>query len=224
MALFTSSHNLHHAYLLKQDRRVLTNVLEELSQIGLGGEGHPDFFLTSSETFTIDDAREIQKFQSERAVSLPTKTILIATDYFSHAAQHALLKVLEEPKEGVHFFIVTNNTSVLLPTLLSRLITLEAGESESADKVEARAKAFLKGDKDERLKIVQSIVKEFEREETSIPLKTYSAAFLDMLEYKAGGMSERSHFNFPLLWKVKDYLHDQGSSVKNLLETLALTF
>lgn len=216
--------NLHHAYLLPSDTSILPNFLKYLEELGFVAQGNPDFFIKKVETFTIDDAREIKSFQSERSVSGGKKIILIVTEYLSHQSQHALLKVFEEPAKGVHFFLITPVVSVLLLTLKSRLFILNREENEENLDLQKRAEQFLKADKEERLAMVSKILKEFDKEETSTPLKVYVVSFLNEIEFKISKLEDKSKFDLETLWKVKDYIHDQGASVKNLLETLALTF
>ena len=216
--------NLHHAYLLPSDTSILPNFLKYLESLGFLAPGNPDFFIKQTETFTIDDAREIKSFQSQMAVSGDKKIILIVTEYLSHQSQHALLKVFEEPSPGVHFFLITPVVSVLLPTLKSRLFILNREEGDENEELSKRAEKFLKDEKEDRIAMVTKIVKEFDKEETSTPLKVYTVSFLNEIEKQVSKKADKSKFDLEVLWKVKDYIHDQGASVKNLLETLALTF
>ena len=139
--------NLHHAYLLPSDTSILPNFLKYLESLGFLAPGNPDFFIKQTETFTIDDAREIKSFQSQMAVSGDKKIILIVTEYLSHQSQHALLKVFEEPSPGVHFFLITPVVSVLLPTLKSRLFILNREEGDENEELSKRAEKFLKAEK-----------------------------------------------------------------------------
>jgi hypothetical protein len=214
--------NLHHAYLVKMDAGSLDDFLAFLETLGFKTKANPNFLLKKTQSFSIDDAREVKDFQNEKAED--RKLIVIATEYFSHDAQHAMLKVLEEPKSGVHFFILTKNTEILLPTLKSRLIDLEAGQNEGDADLQKLAQKFLEGDQDERYEISQKILKKFEKEENPGLLKSYVVSFLNSLEIEIAKREDKKNFDLKLLWKIKDYIHDQGASVKNLLETLALTF
>ncbi|MEZ4103389.1 MAG: hypothetical protein R3B55_02450 [Candidatus Paceibacterota bacterium] len=45
--------------------------------------------------------------------------------------------------------------------------------------MQKRAEQFLKADKEERLAMVSKILKEFDKEETSTPLKVYVVSFLN---------------------------------------------
>jgi DNA polymerase III delta prime subunit len=53
---------------------------------------------------------------------------IIIIDYaerMTHQAQNAFLKLLEEPGEGIHFILVSHSVSKLLPTILSRVESLD---------------------------------------------------------------------------------------------------
>lgn len=51
----------------------------------------------------------------------------------SQAAQNALLKLLEEPVDGVHFVLTSHQPSALLPTISSRLGRLDIGPLSDSD-------------------------------------------------------------------------------------------
>lgn len=223
MKINLNKENLHHAYLLRGGENIIPSLYDFFESMDFKVVQNPDLLVKNTETFSIDDARAVKDFQLQKSSLGGKKFIIIVTKYFSHPAQHAMLKVLEEPASDVHFFVITNEISVLLPTLKSRLITIDSEEGED-ETVLKDVKAFIRGEKEERLKVVANIVKRFEKEETSIPLKSYASSFLNLLEKEVSTHKDKSSFDILFLYKVKDYIHDQGSSVKNLLETLALTF
>lgn len=69
--------------------------------------------------FRINDAREVIA-QSYLANDREYFIILNAPSY-SIEAQNALLKILEEPPQNVHFVLIAPSKNALLPTILSRL-------------------------------------------------------------------------------------------------------
>lgn len=217
--------NLHHAYLASLRKNEKEVFFAFLTELGFETKNSPDFLQKDTKTFYIEDAREITLFQSERPSFGERKLVVIFTEYFSHDAQHALLKIIEEPKSGVHFFILIPEIGTLLPTLRSRLILLEREEAREENEEMAKlAKKFLESEKEDRQKIVLVLIKKFEKEEDSIMLKGETLHFLEEVEREVSKREDKGRFDLPLLWRVKDYIHDQGASVKNLLETLALTF
>lgn len=215
---------LHHAYLIKGGENILPKFLDSLEKIGIKTSGNPDFFIKKSETFSVEDAKEIKSFQGQSAALGDLKIIIILTKYFSHPSQNSLLKAFEEPGEKVHFFVITEEVEILLPTLKSRLIFLGSDTGKVDVDLKKDAQKFLDSEKEDRMSFIDKIVKKFSKEETSIPLKNYFSQFLNQLEVEIKSRGLAGKYDLAVLWRVKDYIHDQGSSVKNLLETLALTF
>ncbi len=101
---------------------------------------HPDAMLLAPEKqeFTIDQVRELQRwiylgpFEASRKVA-----ILDRADQLNAAASNALLKMLEEPPPYATLILLAQLADNLLPTVLSRLMSLRFPEigspaSESA--------------------------------------------------------------------------------------------
>lgn len=72
-----------------------------------------------SEELRIANAKDIinEAYISENQ----GKTIVIIAKIFNTEAQNALLKIIEEPPNGVEFVILTTNKNALLPTIRSRM-------------------------------------------------------------------------------------------------------
>lgn len=68
---------------------------------------------------TIDQVREMLGRLAMKQVS-DLYIIIRPADAMNDEAANALLKNLEEPKDKVHFVLITENPSKLLPTVLSR--------------------------------------------------------------------------------------------------------
>ncbi|CAM3263747.1 DNA polymerase III subunit delta' [Helicobacter labetoulli] len=71
------------------------------------------------EDFKIDDAKEViaQSYLTREKESL----IILAANKYNHAAQNALLKILEEPPSKIQFILIAKNKNALLPTIRSRM-------------------------------------------------------------------------------------------------------
>ena len=70
-------------------------------------------------TITIDQVREILDQLTVKQTKAQFVLIRPA-DKLGEEAENAILKNLEEPKENVHFVLITDKPSKLLPTILSR--------------------------------------------------------------------------------------------------------
>ncbi len=210
----------HHAYLLEGDiEPSYEELLKSLAILEVGVLGNPDLFIKDYENLLIDDVREIKDFESEsRANKNGHKIIILKTRMFSYPAQNALLKVFEEPRPGVVFFLIMPDATKLFPTLRSRLLSV-TGRFAADDELKRQAIDFIKFSKKERL----DFIKKFTDMESKVLLKEKTIKFLNFLE------KDLSVGDFPDKKKVEDiylakkYIGDQGSSPKILLEHLAVT-
>ena len=212
---------LHHAYLIEgagvEILNELYNFLE--SEVGFSTRGNPDFWYGEFDTFGIDNGRIIKEMQSRRPVEGERKIFIISANFFTTEAQNSLLKVFEEPTEGTHFFIITQNTGTLLPTLKSRMFELSQ-QTVNKNKELSFIDTFLKSGKSERLAILKDIIDDKN--------KNSAISFLNNLEIAIHQSSnsiskfEKSAFLFEEIIKCKKYLNGRSASVKIILEHIAL--
>lgn len=118
----------------------------------LSSGAHPDLaeIAPSGErirSIKIDDIRAAREFCAVKPVLSARRAIIIKqAEKMTPQAQSALLKILEEPPAGTHFFILTDNLSGLLPTVRSRaavIPVLPAPESDMLSLLESRRTAGL---------------------------------------------------------------------------------
>lgn len=210
----------HHAYLLEGDLSPSYEaLLKSLIHLEIPVFGNPDIFIKEYENILIDDVREIKDFESESASEKnKRKIIILKTRAFSYPAQNALLKVFEEPRAGVVFFLMMPEATKLFPTLRSRLFALTGKYAEDSEVREAAAN-FLKVSKKERL----DFIKKFADMESKVLLKEKAVKFLNFLELE---ISKKELYGgtkvLEDIYLAKKYIGDQGSSPKILLEHLAV--
>lgn len=210
----------HHAYLIEGDLDLsFKELLIGLENLGIHTLANPDILIKDYENLLIDHAREIKDFQSESASEKDKKKIIILkTRSFSYPAQNALLKVFEEPREGVVIFLIMPDSTKLYPTLRSRLLGT-VGEYAPHDALKKDAKVFLNGTIKTRL----DFLKKFLDVESKPLLKERAMNLLDQLEAelaKRDTLADKDRVKD--IYLVKKYLGDQGSSPKILLEHLAV--
>lgn len=75
-------------------------------------------------TITIDHIRELVHDSRVKHTS-DHFVVVHHADTMTHQAQNAFLKLLEEPGEHAHFILLATETTRLLPTVLSRVQTVE---------------------------------------------------------------------------------------------------
>ena len=88
---------------------------------------HPNFFLLESdlvdENIKIEKIRNLLKFLGKSTYLRDLKIIFIDNaEYLNLNASNALLKSLEEPPRNTFFFIIHDDTSVIIDTIKSRCI------------------------------------------------------------------------------------------------------
>jgi DNA polymerase III delta prime subunit len=120
----------HHAYgLIGGDAIKEQLILILNTEHSISIQGNSDFSQKRYQNFTIDDARELKMAHEMRPVTNDGKKIFIITaDNINIEAQNALLKLLEEPAEYAHFFLIIPSAHILLPTVKSRLMFIETKE------------------------------------------------------------------------------------------------
>jgi len=88
---------------------------------------HPNFFLLDSskpeENIKIEQVRNLLRFLNKSVYPKNIKLVLIDnSEYLNINSANALLSTLENANENTFFFIINNNTTKMLDTLLSRSI------------------------------------------------------------------------------------------------------
>lgn len=146
-----ANQKLHHAYLiLFPDAVFLKNALPFFASLVLGEKAekrilenaYPDCVRLPEEDkkFSTADAETVEEEAFLKPIEGDRKLFLI--NDFSEAtpqAQNKLLKILEEPPEGVYFILGASLETAILPTVLSRVERLEL-QPFSSEQIEAYLK------------------------------------------------------------------------------------
>ncbi len=205
----------HHAILIEGEfdtiKDEFIHMLEKLFDVA--AQGNPGFQVRSYETLGMDDARELKEAAALRAAGAGAKIFVISFEAIGTEAQNALLKLFEEPAARTHFFLVTSRSTRLLPTLRSRLFAVR-GKVERKEQ-SADAKRFLALTPPERLARIKDIVEERDRAAAGV--------LIDGLEESLCADVVQNATTLRALERARGYLSDRASSVKLLLEHLALT-
>jgi DNA polymerase III delta prime subunit len=238
-----NQNNLHHAYLIEGKKEVnLPLVLEILSELKINISNNPDFYQLEIDSFKIKDAQNLKSLTSNKSFSNKEgskKIFIISANSFLLEAQNSLLKVFEEPIENTHFFILTPSVSIFIPTLLSRFYVIREDIDEQS--INKEVDTFLKSSKFQRIEFLKVLLKgptkddEEEDEEESLDIentdspKAKALKFLDSIEltlhkkFNAKSDTKSMKSIFDQIFKVRKYLRQPGSSVKSLMESVALS-
>ncbi len=212
---------LHHAYALVGERKaVLDDVylfLQEAFKLDM--RGNPDIHISAFDSLSIDDSRRLKDIQQKRAFK-DRKIIVAAFNTATSDAQNALLKVLEEPTAHTHFFLIVPSLEVLLPTVQSRVFVVEVGERRPRP-VHSKAKEFLQASLQVRLEIAKTLADSVSDEKIE---RQAVIDFVGDIEALLAS-SDKKSLHYQALEDValcRNYLGDRASSVKMLLEHLAV--
>ncbi|MFH1472898.1 MAG: hypothetical protein ABIF06_00590 [bacterium] len=202
----------HHAYLLVGPRVVAEAYFYSvLDALGVKASGNPDvFLLISRETFGIDEARELS-VQASRKSFVGKKFFLISAERLTLEAQNALLKIFEDPSSDTHFFLVTRERGLFIPTLLSRMQIVGVSTLEQEASELENPELFLKLSLKERL----NYAREFADKGGDI------ATFLDQLLLVLRGKNQNG-IKLKRVYDLRRYADNISHSPRLILEHLSL--
>lgn len=220
--------DLYHSYIIEGNPADLSqDLLRFLEERGEIETQSPDVLCQTYESFTMDDSLEIKDWHSRMGIGSGKKVCIIATNFINREAEQTLLKIIEEPAVNTHFFIIVPDSSVLLPTIISRTHTVKVGQLEDL-KIKKDVIDFIKSSPKDRVDMVAFIIKENKDEDSSGKLRHYATAFINEIEdffykrFKENINDENNKFILNELQKSRGYLSTPGASVKMVLEHLAL--
>lgn len=211
----------HHAYFIHSFKDSVDKLKEYLkTKFNIDHTKNPDFYHEKFESFGINESRALKERHSSKGYTEDSKRIfIIEISNITHEAQNALLKIFEEPHENSHFFIIMPSAELLLPTLRSRLFILPK-EINEIDKAKINGiKEFLKLSKKEKVNYVDDIAKRISDEEIN---KSFAVDFLNNLLLVLSNDKIKNKIALKAIIKALDYINDRSSSVKQLLEFVAL--
>lgn len=216
----------HHAFVVEAGAEEgISAALAFLEQeFDMRPDGNPDLVVLRHGLLSVEDARKVTELAAGAPFSGEHKAIIIAAHRIYHEAQNALLKVFEEPPIGTYLFLVVPTTGGLLPTLLSRVQRLDAGQDPSG--VSEAARTFIKANRAKRSELIKklSVGKD---EDARRAARDEALAIANGIE-AAVYSNERDRISLKgraLLEEVaalRGYLHDRSAPVKMILEHLAL--
>ena len=212
--------DLHHAIVFESDlERGRVEISQMLGKLNYGIKGNPDLWIETYDLLSVDDAREIRKNVVLRPVAGEFRVGIISFLFATPEAQQALLKTLEELPKHFRLIVITPRVSILLPTILSRLLVISSEEKNVQNN---EFEKFITLPVEERIKYIESFLKK--RDDLSASKIKYGALFLiNTIEaelYKK--WDKKNGAVFSRLSTLREYLFDPGSSVKMILEEITL--
>lgn len=202
----------HHAILILHNNRVLhaTRLFKELELVS-----HAHRFFDQT-VLDIATARSIitwanTPYNEEKIAVISFHTIGLE-------AQNALLKILEEPRGGVRFILVTSNISSIIETVLSRVLLVQ---DKQDNEVLEEGKLFLSTNSANRIKLpyiidtLSRVDEEGRKDRESVRIFILSLATIMMCAPSNNNYVQK-------ILEVASYASDPSASGKALLEYLSL--
>lgn len=220
--------DLYHSYVVEGNPEEIVYLLRiYLEERGDINKKSPDVLLNLYDAFNIEDGHNIKDWHKNKGVDGKKKVCIIGAKFINREAEQSLLKIIEEPTDDTHFFIVVPDASLLAETILSRvhLIKNLKRDNNFEDKI---AREFIKANPKERIEKVADIIKEFKDNENSGGLRYYAISLVNGLEriiyekWKKDLNNRDLKFILKELKNCRGFLSIPGAAVKMILEHIAL--
>jgi len=220
--------DLYHSYVVEGNPEeisfLIRKLLEDRGEINLQS---PDVLVNIYDSFSMEDSQNIKEWYKNKPTDGKKKVCVVGTKFINREAEQSLLKIIEEPTNNTHFFIVVPDASLLLGTILSRVHLIKIDTTDSILENEF-ALTFLKSSPSIRIEKIADIIKEFKDSENSGGLRYKAITIINSLEriiykkWKLDLNNEDIKFILNELKNCREFLGTPGASVKMILEHIAL--
>lgn len=227
----------HHAYLLVgQNDQILLGLNSFLEDIlKIKSSNNSDFISLKFDNFGIDESRKIKEMHETKSWNeSQTRYFVISFDFATVEAQNSLLKVFEESKVGMIFFVIVPNKEFIIPTLTSRFYKIDLSSDnflqnkthKSLDignqaEIKNIAKNFIESKPKNRLDIIKKIIDDIDDGSKTKVDVNYLLDELEILVSK-NLPDKKAIFVLEEIMKSKKYILSRSPSIKMILENLAL--
>lgn len=221
---------LYHGYVIENNNPdIVSSLLSYLEEKNIISKINPDVLVQEYDSMSVSDVEYIHSWHMNHNTSEACRVCIINTKFINHEAQHALLKILEEPKNNTKFFIIIGSVSNLLATIISRVHVIHIPNlKNTSDTLNKENIEFIKMSVSDRITYISELIKEYKDTESSGSLRYKATSICSGLEYfyyqefKKDKNNPKTHFVLEELSSARKYLSVPGCSVKMILEHIAL--
>lgn len=206
--------NLHHTNICIGARDSVIQNIDSLISKYSKNISNIERLLYEFDKFLIKDAEHIFSKHIHKVGDDEMQFIIIAFNSSNLETQNSMLKILEEPPKHTHFFLIAPNKKVILPTVLSRA---QIFEDKKQVEVSKETKDFIVMSIADRLEFVKKIIDDVKKEKKN---KQEIIEFIEEIEKYAH--QKNNILLLKRIIQIKEYLKDQGASIKQLLEYLSV--
>ncbi len=209
-----SKQNLHHTNICIGSREDIKKDIDEcLAELSKSG-AHVEYVVYDFDKFLLEDAKSIFSKHIHKVAENHMRIVCIACNSTNFQTQNSILKILEEPPQGTYFFILVPHKKILLPTILSRAQIFEYTKETEISK---ETKQFINSPCVKRLEIVKKYVDDVKNE------KKTKQDIIEFIEEIEKYIHQKKDIKFlKQLIEIKEYMKDQGASIKQLLEYVSV--
>ena len=220
--------DLYHSYIIEGNpEEIIYSLRIYLEDRGEINKNSPDVMISLYDSFAIVDSVKIKEWYQNKPTDGKKKICIIGTKFINREAEQTLLKIIEEPTDNTHFFIVVPDSSLLLGTILSRVHLIKNNEHNNYTG-DAMAEEFIKLTPTSRINKVAEIIKEFKDNENSGGLRNRAISIINGVEritynkWKKDLDNDDLKFILGELKNCREFLSIPGASVKMILEHISL--
>jgi hypothetical protein len=207
---------LTHAYLLPTS--VFEKAIEELQFLSTTDSA--ELLQLEFSRLGVEESHLVQNIATIHSPS-GKKYVVIFTGDITPDAQHSLLKLLEEPPVGVHFFIFVHQPHTLLATLKSRCVPIGLFLEEEGNL--STAKKFIALPLKDKFTAILKMNTKHEDDEDNVLLKQEADTLLGEVIMVLSKTKDSSTLKkIDELLSLKKHMYEPGSMPKQLLETMAM--
>ncbi len=224
------NNRLHHSYIFfgaeSAKKSTLIHSLAGLLERGVFAPAYNELketlliSPTDKNSIGIDDVRNIRQFLSRRPIFCLWRIAIVErAECMTAQAQHALLKISEEPPEYALILLAVKDSDTLLSTIRSRFQKIYVSSifdeaevwGERGEDV-ALARAFLCEEKRARSQIIKTIIED-ERE--------WVSEFISMIIWELRGRKKNCSKSLAFALKIQERIHQTGINKRLQLEALS---
>jgi hypothetical protein len=209
-----SKQNLHHTNICIGNREQSLLDIDTLISTCSKFVSKIERLVYEFDKFLIKDAEHIFSKHIHKVGEDEMQFVVLAFNSTNLESQNSILKILEEPPRGVYFFIIVPQKKILLPTVLSRA---QIFEYEKDVEISKETKKFISATYAERLDFVKKLI-----DEVKVEKKTKQDVIEFIEEIEKHIHQKKDIQCLKRILEIKEYLKDQGASMKQLLEYLAV--
>jgi DNA polymerase III delta prime subunit len=209
-----SKENLHHTNICIGNRAEIISDIDTLISTFVDNTNHIERLIYEYDKFLIADARHIFSVHLHKTAKDSMQIIGIAFNATNNESQNSLLKMLEEPRANTYFFLIIPSKKIILDTVLSRA---QVFEYKKEIEISESTKKFITATSAKRLEMVKKMLDELKAEKIT---KQNIIEFIEEIEKHVHVKKDMTLLKRIL--EIKEYLKDQGASVKQLLEYIAV--